>query len=280
MKANASKRSRIQILDLAFDPLNEAEVLSRIERAVQGRSVRKSMRYVKPYVAFFATARHDMAVRRAINDADLVIADGISVQWASAYLYAQRQHSLLSWMKSIVFGMQRSEWLAQVIPERGAGVDVTHRLLIHAAQRGWRIGVLGGPKEGSVENQLKDRYPLLQIGGTWSGYFTDKQEPSIVRSVKAAKLDILFVAMAHPKQELFMARHVDDGLAKVLIGEGGTFDFDQMGGEVKRAPTWLRKIGLEWLWRTLMRPTSFRKILTIPPFMWRVYLAGHTKNLR
>lgn len=278
MESGVRKQERIRVLDLEFDALKESEVLSRIERAIQSRT-KKSLRYIKPYVSFFTNARRDEAVRRAINESDLVVADGIGVQWAASYLYATQTHSLLRWLKSIFVDMQHVAWLSQIIPERGAGVDVTHRLLLHAVQHGWRIGVLGGPEQGSVEEALMERYPLLQIGGVWSGYYKQQDEPALVRKIKAAQLDILFVAMGHPKQELFMARQSAAGLAKVLIGEGGTFDFDEMGGPIKRAPRWMRRIGLEWLWRTLMKPTQVHKMLTIPPFMWRVYLAGRTKNL-
>ncbi|MCC7543328.1 WecB/TagA/CpsF family glycosyltransferase [bacterium] len=269
---------RISILDLEFDPLTEPEILGRIERAVQVRRG-QSYRYVKPYVTFFASARRDEQVRQAINEADLVIADGIGVQWAASYLYMSK-HSLWQWVKSLLQNIQNSSWISSVIPERGSGVDTTHRLLVQAAQNGWRIGVLGGRDPKRIESSLTERYPLLQIGGVWRGFFSPKAEVKLVERIQTTKLDILFVALGHPKQELFMATHKSDHLARVLIGEGGTFDYDEMGGSIKRAPHWMRHTGLEWFWRVLMRPTDIRKSLMIIPFIWWVYLAGKSKKLR
>lgn len=269
-------RHRVRVLDLEFDPLKESEVLDRIGQAIS-RQRRLSFRYVKPYVAFFRSASKDESVRRAINGADLVIADGVGAQWAASYL-AGEKHSLWHWLHSILINMRQDAWLTRVIPERGAGVDTTHQLLLKAAQHGWRVGVLGGRDPQRLERSLLDRYPLLQIGGVWSGYFAARSESKLLGRIVEAKLDILFVALGHPKQELFMQTYKERGLARVLIGEGGTFDYDEMGGSLKRAPRWMRQVGLEWLWRILMRPADIRKSTAILPFMWRVYLAGRNRS--
>lgn len=270
-------KQRVHVLDLEFDPLKESEVLSQIDQAISSKR-RLSFRYVKPYVVFFRSAHRDESIRSAINSADLVIADGVSAQWAASYL-ADDNHSLWLWLRSIFVSMRNDAWLTRIIPERGAGVDTTHQLLLRAAQNGWRVGVLGGRDPKRIERSLLERYPLLQIGGVWSGYFAPRTESKLLQRIADTKLDLLFVALGHPKQEVFMQVNRQRGLARVLIGEGGTFDYDEMGGSLKRAPQWMRRVGLEWLWRILMRPADIRKSTAIIPFMWRVYLTGRNKKL-
>ena len=84
-------------------------------------------------------------------------------------------------------------------------------------------------------------------------------------------MDILFVALGFPKQELFMAEHVQARLARVMLGEGGTFDYDEMGGRLRRAPAWMRRSGLEWLWRLGVQPSRIGRQMSIPRFMWRIF---------
>ncbi|MEI7818839.1 MAG: WecB/TagA/CpsF family glycosyltransferase [bacterium] len=273
------KTKRVRILSLELDPITQQELRRTIGAWLTGP--RQSTRIiVKPYVEFFLSAETDETLRRAINQADQVVADGISAQWAGAYL-SQSHHGLWFWLKSLIFDLRDPAWLASALPERGAGVDSTHALLVEAAQHGWQVGILGGPHDITrTKHAVQERYPLLQFSHIWSGYYKSQKVADLIKSIKQAKLDILFVALGHPKQELFMAHHKSDNLARIMIGEGGTFDYDQMGGTIKRAPSWLRHIGLEWIWRFVMQPSRFKRQLAVPRFMWQIYLEGQKKKKR
>lgn len=261
---------RVAIDGLEFDPITQVEMIERIDHVIAGPKRRVAFRVVKPYVEFFEKARQDPTVHQAIMEADLIVADSVAVVWAAAWLAEHRQ-TVGRFVWSLAVGLRRPAWLTGVIPERGEGATATHELLLAAAQHGWRIGIIGGPDDQTaLREAIMERYPLLQLEGVWSGYYDTKELNRTVKSIAAAKLDILFVAMGFPKQELFMSQHLN--LARVLIGEGGTFDYDEMGGRHRRAPKWLRRAGLEWLWRLILQPTRLGRMLAIPRFMWRIFM--------
>lgn len=266
---------RVEVLTISFDPIRQAAAHQRIRAFLLQPRRAQSFIYLKPYVEFFID--QPAPVQALLQAADLVIADSVAVQWAAAYL-ADRQPTLWHWLWSLAIGLRRPSWLKGVIPDRGAGVDTTRALLSLAEKQGWKVGIIGGPRDtDQVEQAVADRFPSLRDLRVWSGYFKPADEAGLVREISAQRLDILFVAMGYPRQELFIAKH-DHDLARVLIGEGGTFDYDQMGGSLKRAPLAWRRVGMEWLWRLLQQPQRFRRQLAIPKFIWRVYRISKTSK--
>lgn len=272
-----TRSARISIDGLEFDPITQTEVIERIDAQIQKTNPAESFRVVKPYVEFFEPAQNDDVLHKALLDSDLVVADSVAIQWAASWL-AEPQPTILRFVWSLTAGLRSTKWLSRRIPERGEGATATHQLLLASAQHGWKIGILGGADSTELKLRLMERYPLLQIAGVWNGYFDIDTEPELVKGIKSAKLDLLFVALGFPKQELFMQRHVKSHLAKVLLGEGGTFDFDEMGGPLKRAPGWMRRSGLEWLWRLILQPLRLKRQLAIPRFMWRIFRQSRTSK--
>jgi len=262
---------RVEVEGLTFDPITTEEALVEIQSVLSRPARRHSYRVVKPYVEFFDPAERDPEIRDAINAADLVLADSVAIQWAASW-HAEVRPTFRKFIWSFAIGLRKKGWITSVIPERGAGVRTTHDWLLAASGHGWRVGILGGPEDTThTEEALAELYPMLQLQKVWSGYFKPHDEARLVTSLKEANLDILFVALGFPKQELFMKKHMSDGIGKILIGEGGTFDFDTMGGRLKHAPAWMRSIGLEWLWRLLLQPHRIGRQLAIPRFMWQVF---------
>ncbi len=266
-------RPRVKVLSIDFDPIRQAEVRQRLQTFLSQPRRARSFLYLKPYVEFFID--QPTIVQALLQEADLVVADSVAVQWAASYL-ADGQPTLRHWLWSLAAGLRRPQWLKRVIPDRGSGVDTTQALLRLAEKQGWKVGILGGPRDIEQTKQaVHKRFPRLRGPHAWSGYFEPIDEAALVREIRSQRLDILFVAMGYPRQELFIAKH-DHDLARVLIGEGGTFDYDQMGGPIKRAPQAWRRVGLEWLWRLLQQPWRLKRQLAIPKFMWRVYRAAKT----
>ncbi len=274
---NKSADTRLEVGGLYFDAISQQQARERIAEVIRHQKrTADSFVVVKPYVEFFVGAWKDPKVARILRNADLSLADGVAVQWAASYLAGK--HGVWRLVRSLVYDVQRPDWRTKVIPERGAGVDATHALLLEAGRKGWRIGVIGGPRDTlSTQRALKKRYPGVDMRGVWTGYFTASQEAKLVDEIKSARLDLLFVAMGFPLQEQFIDRHKSDHLAKVLIGEGGTFDFDSMGGPLKRSPAWMRRLGLEWLWRLLQQPQRWRRQSAIFHFIAGIYRAGSQK---
>ncbi len=194
-------------------------------------------------------AQRDESLRAAITSADLCIADGVGVVWA-----ARRRGQRL---------------------ERVTGVDLLERTAQVAAARGWRLFLLGAaPGIAELAGEvLQRRYPGLQLAGAYSGGPQATARDDILTRLATMRPDILFVAFGSPAQERWIA-----GLREVLgaagvsvaVGVGGAFDF--IAGHVPRAPRWMRRVGLEWLYRLLREPWRWRRMLALPRFALAVIL--------
>ncbi len=198
---------------------------------------------------FVMTARRQPAFMSVLQKADLVLPDGVGLLWA-----AKRQ--------------------GRVLPERVTGSDGIYRLAKRAAAEGWRLFLLGaGPgiaeRTGAV---LQARYPGLIIAGTFAGSPADAEYPSIRLCITAAQPDVLLGAYGAPAQDIWIAEHKDDLGVAVSIGVGGAFD--HVVGIRRRAPAWLIRLNLEWLWRLLTQPWRWRRQLDLPRFVWAVLRAG------
>jgi N-acetylglucosaminyldiphosphoundecaprenol N-acetyl-beta-D-mannosaminyltransferase len=270
-----TSHTRVDVAGLEFDPITQQEILEDISEHLGGKSS-YSFTVYKPYVEFFTSAWADAELMELLHRADRVVADGVAVQWAASYLAGPRGFG--HWLKSLCFDIQKPQWRSQIIPERGAGVDATQRLLKKAVRAGWTVGIFGGPRDTKRTSKAIQRlFPGVKLTGVWSGFYDNEEEQKIISEIKHAYPDILFVAQGFPRQERLIDTYKNSKLARVLIGEGGTFDFDSMGGELKRAPKWMRKLGLEWLWRLVLQPNRWRRQLALPRFMWRIYKIGQQK---
>ena len=170
---------------------------------------------------------------RAINDrAAFIVADGKPLVWASR--------------------MQGSP-----LPERVAGSDLIFHLCEEAAREGFRVFLLGGG-EGVAEEaarRLVARYPGLQIVGTECPPFrepTPEEELALLERIRRAAPDLLFVAFGQPKGERWIIRHLEDLGVPVSVQVGASLDF--AAGRVRRAPRWMQKSGLEWVFRLSLEP--------------------------
>ena len=267
--------TRVDVAGIGFDPITQDQLLGDIGKHLDGQSSHPFVVY-KPYVEFFTSAWEDAGLMRLLHRADRVVADGVAVQWAASYLAGPR--GFWHWAKSLCIDIQKPQWRARIIPERGAGVDATQQLLKQATQEGWIVGIFGGPRDTKrTSKAIKRLFPGVKLVGVWSGFYDERGEQEIISEIKHAYPDILFVAQGFPRQERLIDTYKNSKLARVLIGEGGTFDFDSMGGELKRAQKWMRKLGLEWLWRLVLQPSRWRRQLSLPRFMWRIYKIGQQK---
>ena len=115
---------------------------------------------------------------------------------------------------------------------------------------------------------LQARHPGLDVAGTYAGSPTDADAAEIVTRIREARPDILFVAYGAPKQDLWIAKHREALGVPVMMGVGGSFDF--ISGVQKRAPRWVQRVNLEWLFRLLSQPWRWRRQLALPSFAWAV----------
>lgn len=177
-----------------------------------------------------------------ISKADLAIPDGISIKFA-----AKRAGTPI---KERIPGVELAQCLIKMLNEKGGSL--------------YLFGGIEGVASEAAQNIIKD-YPDVKIVGIRNGYFNDDSE--IIEDITNASPDVLFVCLGSPKQETWMLTNRDKLSCGVMLGLGGTLDV--LAGRVKRAPLFWRKIGCEWLYRTIKQPSRLKRILKIPRFVLR-----------
>lgn len=197
--------------------------------------------YVAVNAAKVVECQRDKVLRDAIEEAHLSTADGEAVVWAARLL-------------------------GQTVPERVAGIDLMQSLLAHAAERGYSVYWLGAtaPIVDACVAKARVKYPTLRIVGHRDGYFRGDEEPGIVETIRAAAPDILLLGFGTPAKEYFMRRHYRALDVPFVMGVGGSFDV--FAGQTARAPRWMQRAGLEWMFRLVQEPRR----------LWKRYLVGNT----
>lgn len=171
-------------------------------------------------------------------------------------------------------------WRARLLTGRSwprlAGADLLPDLLALASRTGVRVGFLGGTPEAQARlaTALATRLPTLDVGGFWAPPRSDITDPTasaeLARVVKAAGIRMLIVGLGKPRQEEWIAAHAEATGASVLVAFGAAADF--LAGRVRRAPTWMQRSGLEWLYRLAREPRRLarRYLVQGPPAVVRV----------
>ncbi|MBR4308252.1 MAG: WecB/TagA/CpsF family glycosyltransferase [Oscillospiraceae bacterium] len=152
------------------------------------------------------------------------------------------------------------------LKQKVAGVEFAQNMLAVMEELGSRLYLLGskpGIAEMAAEKMLQ-KHPKLNICGMADGYFKDEQQ--VVSEINEAQADAVYVCLGAPKQEYFMQTHSSALNAKLLCGLGGTLD--SIAGTVKRAPRWMIRLQLEWLYRLIKEPRRFKRMLRLPKFIF------------
>lgn len=216
-----------------------------------------------PEMIVYASTHPD--VKTILENAKIALCDGIGLVWGS-------------WL------------LGSSLKSRFTGVEMVEKLCEKVKDRPITVGFFGGgPKIAELTAEcLQQKYPGLKVAlttDTWSdsqddgkGKMESGNEHSLTKENNHTKLytlspmpkriDILFVALGFPKQEVWMANHIKTSHIKVMIGVGGAFDY--ISGKVMHAPGFVRAIGLEWLFRLIVEPWRIRRQLALPVFVWMI----------
>ncbi len=230
------RRSKVGSLPVDSVTLDEAlGVIERLISAGEGGAV------FTPNVDHVVLAEDDSRMRQAYSRVSLSLVDGMPLVWAS-------------------------HLLNEPLPEKVSGSDFVPRLLERAAERSWRVYFLGGAS-GIAErarDNLRERLPQLQVVGIEAPRI-DLADPSaawqpLVDRIRGLRPDLVLVALGAPKQEIWIDSVRDRLRPAVLLGIGATLDF--VAGALPRAPGWMSKWGLEWLFRLRHEPRR----------LWRRYL--------
>jgi len=197
---------------------------------------------------FIMRARRDSEFARVLESADLCLADGTGVVWA-----ARRQGCSMSGPVT--------------------GTDLIPPLAALSARRGLRLFLLGAAPGVAAElaGQLRTTHPQLEVA-SHAGSPDPSSDDETLTLIRAHRTQVLLVAFGAPKQELWIDR-LKDRLGPVVgIGVGGAFDY--LTGRVRRAPVWMRRAGLEWLYRLVRQPWRVRRMAVLPVYAIKVLSAG------
>ena len=228
--------SRVEVCGIRFDDLSIREA---VERALWLMEEARSVIAVTPNAEMLLNAQSNDELREVIDEAELVLADGVGVVKASRIQGKPLHH-------------------------RVPGIDFCAALLARMAELGQRVFLLGGV-EGVAEEaaaNMAARYPGLVIAGTHNGYFDAEESYELIEQINASAPDLLIVCLGSPKQEIWMKRCADRLLVGMMIGLGGTLDV--YAGRVQRAPERFRRLGLEWLYRLVKEPKRLRRMIRLP----------------
>lgn len=219
--------SRYNFMGCPLDPFSVEEVINAIALRIKQKKSVSLVHFLN--VAKIVRANADLQLRNALWDGDLVLADGQPL---------------------IPFG----RLLGLHIPERVNGTNLMRDVLTLAAAEGFSVYFLGGQQdvvEKCVRNVIAS-HPHLRVAGYRNGYFTGEQTSEVVEHINAAAPDVLFVGMGTPQKELFACGNRATLTVPIVQGVGGSFDV--VAGVVKRAPEWMQRAGLEWLFRVIQEP--------------------------
>ena len=234
---------RVNILGVDVDAVTMAEAVDVVRRAMDTRA---GVMVATANAEMLMRATHDEELRRILNASALVVPDGAGTVWAARHL-------------------------GHTMPERVAGYDLAQELLRCAPAEGRRIYFFGSAPGVAEKAKAKAEqlYPGIEIVGVRNGFFSPADNAAIIAEIRAARPDLLLVALGVPKQEKWIAAHLAELDVPVAIGVGGTLDV--MAGVMKRAPHWMQKAKLEWLFRGLMQPKRAGRLLALPKFVLKVH---------
>lgn len=229
---------KTDVLGVQYDNVTMEEALQKARTLLAGEEAHYC---VTPNAEMAYEALHDDSFRDILNGASLVLPDGAGV----------------------VLG---AKILKTPLKQKVAGIDFAQNLLGVLEKTGGRLYLLGS-KPGIAEQaaeKMKQKHPGLCVCGTADGYFKD--EAMAVEAINEAQADVVFVCLGAPKQERFMYAHRKELRVHLMIGLGGTLD--GMAGTVKRAPKWMIRLQLEWLYRLIKEPRRLGRMMRLPKFVF------------
>ena len=228
---------RYPILNTYVNAMSMDETVDAVEEMIERRV---PVQHVVINALKVNLMRKDENLRKIVNECPLINADGASIVLAAKMLKIP-------------------------LKERVAGFDLFVRLVQEASDKNYKIYLFGAREEvvKKVKAIFERKYPTLQIVGYRNGYFTEADEPEIVKNMAESGADMMFVAFSSPKKEYWIRRYLKELNIPFVMGVGGSFDV--IAGTTKRAPLWMQKCGMEWFYRFIQEPGR----------LWKRYLVGN-----
>ena len=231
MAGKSSLPERVTVMGAPVDPWTMAQTVGRTKELVESGAF---AHLIGVNADKLLQMRDDPEMDAIVRRCEVVNADG-----ASMVMAAQR--------------------LGAPVPERVAGIDLMGELCALAAREGYRVFLLGAKREvvERTRDVLLGEYPGLRIAGVRDGYFGEEEFDEVAEEVRASGAQITFVGITSPKKELLIERFRELGLKGAYVGVGGSFDV--VSGAIPRAPLWMQRAHLEWLFRMMQEPGRLAK---------------------
>ena len=261
--------SRIKLFQVGIDQVDNQETIQKIEEFIVSK---KPHQIVTPDTLAVLRARKDPEYHAILKSADLVTPDGAGILWAATTLNYP-------------------------LPERVTGIDIIHNICRLATKKGYSLYLLGSYSGVASEAALNltKKYPGIKIAGTHHGYFgcadyqncenvkngnnnKNKEEEEIIAEIKEKRPDILLVGMGVPKQEKWVNKNLNRLDVPVCMGVGGSFDV--LSGRIPRAPLWMQRHGMEWIYRSIKQPNRAFRTLALFYFIWLVIVGKIVYSLK
>lgn len=235
----AGSNNRYSILNTYVNAVSMDETIAIVEEIIRKRV---PTQHVVINANKINLMESDQVLRDIVNSCPLINADGASILWAARKLNIP-------------------------LEDRVTGIDLFLNLVELASRKGYKIYLFGAKQEvvEKVKNVFQRKYPDLQIAGFRNGFFTEEDEPEIVRDMANSGADMAFVGFSSPKKEYWVNKYIDQLNIPFVMGVGGSFDV--VAGVTNRAPLWMQKHGLEWFYRFIQEPRR----------MWRRYIIGNAQ---
>ena len=239
-------RDTITILGVSIDNVNLVESGLKTKELIENSN--KSCKIiVAPNTEFIMRAQEDREFFDILKQAELATPDSVGV---------------------MIGGKLQKKPFKERIP----GQAYFREVFRIAEKEGWTIYLLGGKDDVpyKAKNKLQKDFPNAKIVGVHEGFFEKDSEDDVIKEINSLKPNILFVAMGAPRQEKWIFRNRDRLQVDVATGQGGTFDYE--AGKIRRAPKWIQKIGMEWLWRLILQPSRIIRMLVLPKYLLKILL--------
>jgi len=233
----------VDVLDVRIDDVSFDEMLNAlVDFVAEGGPHQISTVNVE----FLIAARRDPSFAKVLRHTALNVPDSTGILWAA-------------------------RWLGHPLRERVTGSDGLFRVAARCAEEGFRLYLLGAAPgvADQVSALLTETHPRLVVCGTEAGSYAVADEQEITRHIQEAEADVLLVAYPSVPQEKWIARNLVHTGAAVGMGVGAAFDF--CTGVQVRAPLWMQRLGLEWLYRLFREPHRWRRMLALPLAAWLVF---------
>ncbi|ALS26066.1 N-acetylmannosaminyltransferase [Paenibacillus sp. 32O-W] len=232
----------VPIYGIPFSRMNMEDTLRYMTDAIERK---RPIQVITANPIMVMAALDNPAYYKMMLEAELIVPDGAGIVWAASYV-------------------------GQPVAERVAGFDLMHRLMEIGNRRGWSVYLLGTTQETieAAAVNFRDRYPNVKIAGFRNGFFGPEEDADVVKAIRNAKPDLLFVARSTDTQDPWIAKYKHELGATLMMGVGGSFDI--VAGKLKRAPVLFQKLRLEWFYRLLQEPKRYKRMLVLPKFALKV----------